>query len=332
MLRSFFVSLKPTRRLYPPSLHVLLPVLILGLILAACGSSASNTGTASSTYKYGAPGTGQPAASTPGSSGGGGSPTLPNGTPANAYLIRSLSVGLLVNNPLDAEHQITQDVLAADTQAQAAGEDINQQSDGSYLVALTFAVSAPKYDTVKAYLNTFAATYPTFKGKLTNEKETVQNVTSQYVDLQSRLTNLRTEQARLLTFLSQAQNLSDMLTLQDKLTEVEGQIEQIEGQINDLTGQTSYSTVTINLSASPVKAAPPPPTPPQSWNPGGVLGAAVSVLLAVLQVVADVLIWVLVFTPVWLLAFGVFYIWRRVKQRGLNAAIRASAKTASPGA
>lgn len=332
MLRSFFVSPQPTRRLYPRSLNVLLPVLILGVILAACGSSASNTGNASTSYNYGAPSTSKPVAGTPGSSGGSGSPTLPNGTPANAYLIRSLSVGLLVNNPLDAEHQITRDVLAADTQAQAAGEDINQQSDGSYLVALTFAVSAPKYDTVKAYLNTFSTTYPTFKGKLTSEKETVQNVTSQYVDLQSRLTNLRTEQARLLTFLSQAQNLSDMLTLQDKLTDVEGQIEQIEGQINDLTGQTAYSTVTINLSASPVKSTPPPPPPPQSWNPGGVLGAAVSVLLAVLQVVADVLIWVLVFTPVWLLAFGVFYVWRKIKQRGLNTTIKASAKTASPGA
>lgn len=330
MLRSFFVSNKPIRRFYPRSVHVLLPVLILGLILAACGGAASNS--ANSTTSNSSNSGSKPVAGTPGSSGGSGSPTLPNGTPANAYLIRSLSVGLLVNNPLDAEQQITKGVLAADTQAQAAGEDINQQDDGSYVVALTFAVSAPNYDTVKAYLNNFSATHPDFKGKLTSEKETVQNVTSQYVDLQSRLTNLRTEQARLLTFLSQAQNLSDMLTLQDKLTNVEGQIEQIEGQINDLTGQTAYSMVTINLSASPVKSAPPPPAPPQSWNPGGVLGAALSVLLAVLQVVADVLIWVLVFTPVWLLALSVFYVWRRIKQRGLNAAIKASAKTASPGA
>ena len=330
MLRSFFRSDKPIRRFYPRSLNVLLPMLIFGFILAACGG-ASSTATHSPSYNSGSGSSGQPA-STPGTSGGAGTPTLPNGTPANAYLIRSLSVGLLVNKPLDVEHQITQDVLAADTQAQAAGEDISQQDDGNYLVALTFSVSAPKYDTVKAYLNTFSATYPAFKGKLTSEKETVQNVTSQYVDLQSRLTNLRTEQTRLLTFLSQAQNLSDTLTIQDKLTQVEGQIEQIEGQINDLAGQTAYSTVTINLSATPVKSTPPPPPPPQSWNPSGVLGAAFGVLLAVLQVVADVLIWVLVFTPIWLLALGIFYVWRRVKQRGLNASIKASARTSGPGA
>jgi hypothetical protein len=329
MLRSFFVSFKPKRRLSAHPLRALLPVLIFGVILAACGGAASNSASYG-TSNSASGGVQQPAATPPGSSGSSGSPTLPNGTPVNTYLIRSLSVSLLVNNPLDAEQQITKDVLAADTQAQAAGEEINQQSDGSYVVALTFAVSAPNYDTIKAYLNTFSTTHPDFKGKLTSEKETVQNVTSQYVDLQSRLTNLRTEQARLLTFLSQAQSLSDMLTIQDKLTDVEGQIEQIEGQINDLTGQTSYSTVTINLSASPVKSTPPP-APPKSWNPGGVLGAALSVLLAVLQVVADVLIWVLVFTPIWLLALGVYYVWRRLKQRRLNASVSA-AKTSGMGA
>ena len=328
MVRSFFVFRKLISRLDFYPLRILLPLLILVVILAACGG-ASNAGTTSPANHQGSGS--QPVASTPGASGGGGSPTLPNGTPVNAYLIRSLSVGLLVNKPLDAEHQITQDILAADPLAQAAGEDISQQDDGSYLVAMTFSVSSPKYDTVKAYLNAFPATYPTFKGKLTSEKETVQNVTSQYVDLQSRLTNLRTEQQRLLTLLSQAQNLSDTLTIQDKLTDVEGQIEQIEGQINELTDQTSYSTMTINLSATPV-TAPPAPAPQQSWNPGGVLGAAIGVLLAVLQVLADVLIWALVFTPVWLLAFGVFSVWRRIKQRGLNAAIKASARPSSPGA
>ena len=91
-------------------------------------------------------GGGQPAA-TPGAGGSGttGQPTLPNGTPANTYLIRTLSVTLVVNRPLDAEHQVTQDVLSKDPQAQGAGEQISQQSDGSYTVAITFAVTRPPH-------------------------------------------------------------------------------------------------------------------------------------------------------------------------------------------
>ena len=39
------------------------------------------------------------------------------------------------------------------------------------------------------------------------------------------LTNLRGEQQRLLTLMGQAQSLSDVLTIEQRLTDVEGQIE-----------------------------------------------------------------------------------------------------------
>ncbi len=63
------------------------------------------------------------------------------------------------------------------------------------------AISTAKYDAVKIYLNRFSRAYPMFKGKLISENETVQNVTTRYVDLQSCLKNLCTEQ-RLLQVLS----------------------------------------------------------------------------------------------------------------------------------
>ena len=58
--------------------------------------------------------------------------------------------------------------------------------------------------------------------------ETVQDETNDFLDTQSRLTNLRAEQPRLLTLLSQAQNLGDTLQVEQRLTDVEGQIENIE--------------------------------------------------------------------------------------------------------
>ena len=316
MLRSVFAYLPPKRQPPPGALKAVLPLVLLALVMAACGGTATSSPTTAS-YNQAASGAGNAAAPT----GSAGQPTLPNGTPVNAYLIRSLSVSLQVNKPLDAGQQITQDVFAADPQAQAAGEEINQQDDGSYTVTLTFAVSAQKYDAVKAYLGSFSTTYPAFKGTLTHEQEMVQNVTSQYVDLQSRLKNLRTEQQRLLQLLSQAQNLSDTLTIQDKLTDVEGQIEQIEGQINQLDSQTSYSMVTIDLTSAPTT---PPPAPTQPWNPGQVLSGAASAMIAVLQIVVDILIWLLVFGVFWGPALVGFYLWRRAKQR------RAGASTSTP--
>ncbi len=286
-------------------------LLALAFVVAACGGAggSSNSSLASR------PVNNQPASTPgPGGSGAGGTPTLPNGTPATAYLIRTLSVSLVVNKPLDAERRLNQDVLAMDPLSQGAGEQISQQRDGTYTVAITFAVSAAKYEAVKSYLSGFSTTYPTFKGKLISENETVQNVTTQYVDLQSRLKNLQTEQKRLLQLMSEAQNLTDTLTLQDKLTDVEGQIEQIEGQINELSGQTAYSMVTVNLAAN-APPAPPPPAPPKPWSPGDIFAAAASTMISILQVVVDILIWVAVFAVFWLPALGIIYLVRRMRQR-----------------
>jgi hypothetical protein len=291
-------------------------LVMLSLALAACGAAASpaaSTAYQSADDSNGHVGAPPPEATSASQGGSAGQPTLPNGMPANTYLIRTLDISLQVTNPLDAEQLITKDLFGLDSFAQAAGEHISQNGDGKYVVALTFAISSTKYDAVKAYLQQFPQSHPDFKGKLLNENESVQNVTAQYVDLQSRLTNLRTEQQRLLQLLSQAQNLSDTLTIQDKLTDVEGQIEQIEGQINQLAGQTSFSTVTITLSASPT--TPVKSSAPQGpWNLGQVLGDAGGALVAVLQVAITVLIWVLVFAPFWLPPLG-FYLWRRAKLR-----------------
>ncbi len=307
MPRSFFARFKLPSGIYRSSTSLFF--LVFFCAFAACGASPAGHSVSNS-------GNGNQPASTPGAGGTGasGMPTLPNGTPTTAYLIRTLSVSLVVNQPLDAERQITQDVFAKDPEAQAAGEQIKQQNDGSYNVAITFAISAGNYSAVKAYLGTFAADKPIYKGKLISENETVQNVTTQYVDLQSRLKNLRTEQQRLLQLLSQAQSLSDTLTIQDKLADVEGQIEQIEGQINQLSSQTAYSTVTVNLSSN-APPAPAKPAPPKSWSPGDIFSAAASAMIAVLQVVVDILIWVAVFAVFWLPVLVAFSLWRRLRRR-----------------
>ncbi len=299
-------------------------LMMLSLVLAACGAASSNASTAYQANDADR-NTGAPAPQATAASGGkAGQPTLPNGQLANTYLIRSLDISLQVTSPLDAEQLITQDLFGLDNLAQAAGEHVSQNGDGKYVVSLTFAISSAKYDAVKAYLQQFPQSHPDFKGKLLSENESVQNVTAQYVDLQSRLTNLRTEQQRLLQLLSQAQNLSDTLTIQDKLTDVEGQIEQIEGQINQLSGQTSFSTVTITLLATPT-APVKSPAPQSSWNLGQVLGDAGGALVAVLQVALTLLVWVLVFAPFWLPPLG-FYLWRRARmQRERKAAVSVGA-------
>jgi len=125
--------------------------------------------------------------------------------------------------------------------------------------------------------------------------ESVQDVTNDYVDTQSRLANLRSEQQRLQALMGKASSLADVLTIEQRLTDVEGQIESIEAHLNALTGQVTFYSITLNLT--PTTGASSPATPsPSGWNTGQTLHDALLTALAFAEWLATIGIWVVVFS------------------------------------
>lgn len=85
------------------------------------------------------------------------------------------------------------------------------------------------------------------EGVVTSRSENVQDVTTEYVDIESRLAALRTEQTSLLALLEKAGSLQDILTIQDRLTEVRGEIESYEAKLRMMQTLVANSTVTIRV-------------------------------------------------------------------------------------
>jgi plastocyanin len=74
-----------------------------------------------------------------------------------------------------------------------------------------------------------------------------QDVTEQYVDLASRLSNLETTRDQLLAIMAQAEEIEDILAIQMQLTNIGEQIEQIKGQMQYLEQTSATSLITVNL-------------------------------------------------------------------------------------
>lgn len=85
------------------------------------------------------------------------------------------------------------------------------------------------------------------KGTVTYESKTTENVTLQYVDLQSHLKALRIEEESLLSLLEKADKLSDLFEIQARLTEVRYQLESYESQLRVMDNQVTYSTVNLSV-------------------------------------------------------------------------------------
>lgn len=74
-----------------------------------------------------------------------------------------------------------------------------------------------------------------------------QDVTEEYVDLESRLRSKRAVEERLLAFMKNAQKTEDLLKISHDLSLVQEEIEQVVGRMKYLENQTALSTITIAL-------------------------------------------------------------------------------------
>jgi hypothetical protein len=75
-----------------------------------------------------------------------------------------------------------------------------------------------------------------------------QDVTSQYVDLQARLSHYRAVEHRLVRFLAATHTIGEMLTVQDRLDRAQLTIEQLSAQLKSLRETTTFGTLSIFVS------------------------------------------------------------------------------------
>lgn len=85
-------------------------------------------------------------------------------------------------------------------------------------------------------------------GNITYRTESVDDVTDTYVDIEARLSSLRTEYDTLLELLSRADSLETIITLQDRLADVRYQIESYEARQRNYDSLVAYSTVKMTIN------------------------------------------------------------------------------------
>ena len=80
-----------------------------------------------------------------------------------------------------------------------------------------------------------------------NRNVTGEDVTEQYIDLESRVKSKRTVEERLLEFMGKAEKTEDLLKISSDLSKVQEEIELIVGKMKYLENQTSFSTIEITM-------------------------------------------------------------------------------------
>jgi len=301
----------------------------LFIILAACGSSgtAATGSAASGPINLTAAKQSASNASAGASSASGATTTgLTQNTGPN-YLIKTLSVSMNVTDTRSTANDIQEWISTKDPRSTSAGVNYSQDGNNFYTISMTFAVQATLYPQVYAYLRD----YNLHNGQLTNFHETVQDVSNDYVDTQSRITVYQGERGRLLGLLNQAQNASDVATIEQRLSDVEQSLETTEAHLNLLKSQVAFYNVTIQLQ--PLAIAEPVIPPNQPWTIWQTFHAAWTAVLGLGQVLLVILIWLLTFSvyiiPL-LFLIWLFVRWRERKQSVFSRPAPASVSARAP--
>jgi uncharacterized protein DUF4349 len=145
-------------------------------------------------------------------------------------------------------------------------------------------------------------------GNVTSESSGSQDVTEEYVDLDSNLRNLQASESAILKLMDKATQIQDVLALQRELTNVRGQIERIQGRKTYLERRSDMATITLALRLPPVESARP--LTGGGWDPVAVAQRGWQASLALLRGVAEVVIVAAAFSW-WLVPFVALgaYVW-----------------------
>ena len=74
-----------------------------------------------------------------------------------------------------------------------------------------------------------------------------ENVTAQYYDVQARLKALQAQEARLLEMMEIAETVEDIITIEDKLSDVRYRIDSLQSSLNNWDRRVAYSSLSVTL-------------------------------------------------------------------------------------
>ena len=215
-------------------------------------------------------------------------------------IVKTAELGIRAEHVRDAAASAQR--IAADFGGSVLSSQI--ESDGPVSADLVLLVPSAEFETALGELRGLGK-------KVTTDTVSGEDVTEEFVDLESRERNLLAAEQSLLELYERAESVNAALAIERELTIIRGEIEQVQGRMQYLEDRTASSR--ISLSIEPLsRPAPPPP----AWSPARVVAQSWEASLAVLQALATAVLSVLVFgwwlAPVLILGF---VLWRRHTRR-----------------
>ena len=206
-----------------------------------------------------------------------------NAVDVNRLVIKTADMAVVVRDPKADMARITQ--LANEMGGYVVSSNLYQSLYGPNSIevpeaTITIRVPAERLDEALTRIKEDAV-------KVNYETTNSTDVTSEYVDLQSRLTAKQAAEKKLLEILEEAVRTEDVLAVYTQLQMIQTEIEALKGQIQYYEQSAALSSISVRLIAQegtqPITVSP--------WTPSGAVKEAIEDLIRFAQNFVDFLIY-----------------------------------------
>jgi hypothetical protein len=162
-----------------------------------------------------------------------------NAVAAKPMIARTAQLSLVVKD-FDSSQKRLQEILLR--HGGYVGEMTTSAPDGAERkCSATLRVPADQLDAAIAEVKEL--------GRVESESQSGEEVTSQYIDLQARLTNARNTEQRLTELLRrQTGKLDEVVTVEEKISEVREEIERMEAEQKNLSQRVDFGTLSVSFN------------------------------------------------------------------------------------
>ncbi len=207
---------------------------------------------------------------------------LPTDNGPERMIIRNGSLELVVRDTLATQEEIG--LLVDRLDGYIVSSESYRYSTGLFRITLTLRVPAEQFNAAMTELRGMAT-------EVTRDSVSSEDVTQEYVDLESRLRALEAKAERLEALMDQAEDTEAVLAVYRELSSTNAEIEQVKGRMRYLERSATMSTITVQLTpdqlAQPIEVG--------GWRPQGIAKNAIEALIGTLQFFAGALIWIVIF-------------------------------------
>ncbi len=221
-------------------------------------------------------------------------------------VIRNATLSVIVKDPGSSMSAISK--MAEDMGGYVVTSNLSKYttSDGAELPQAQITARVPA-ETLNEAMDAIKAMVQNKGTDILSENVTGQDVTKEYTDQTSRLTNLQNAEKQLQKILDETTKTDEVLTVYNQLVAIREQIEVTKGQIKYYEESSALSSITVSLSVQSTVR----PLSIGGWQPVGVARDALQATISTLQFLGSVAIWlVLFFTPIGFVCFLFFLVLR----------------------